>query len=189
MAMVLLFAVFHLAVFAPFLVLGPVVASLRLGGPTAWGIIMACQGAGALVGAGLALRLRFRRPLSLAALCSAIAAAPLLALAVEVPLAVVAVSAGLGGAASTLADTLWQTTLQSRTEPSVLARVSSFDWFGSMALLPIGYALSGILGTTLGTTAVLMICTGIETAAVTVILVTPSVRRADRLHKAQRVTA
>ncbi len=187
-AMVILFAVFHLVVFAPFLVVGPVVARLRLGGPAAWGIIMACQGAGALVGAGLALRLRFRRPLSLAALGSAIATAPLLALAIPVPLAVVAVAAGLGGAASTLADTLWQTTLQSRTEASVLARVSSFDWFGSMALLPIGYSLSGILATKLGTTAVLAACSGVEIAAVAMILLVPSIRKADRLHTSNDVT-
>jgi MFS family permease len=187
-AMVLLFAVFHLVVFAPFLVLGPVVAMLRLGGSTAWGVIMAFQGAGALVGAGLALRLRFPRPLSLAAMCSAIAIAPLLALAVDAPLALVAAGACVGGAATTLADTLWQTTLQRRTEASVLGRVSSFDWFGSMALLPIGYALSGILGSALGTTKVLMICSGTEAAAVMVILVTPSVRRADRFHDPQRTT-
>jgi MFS family permease len=180
-AMVILFAVFHLVVFAPFLVLGPVVATQRLGGPAAWGIIMACQGGGALVGAGLALRMRFIHPLALAALGSAVAAAPLLTLAIPVPLVIVAASASLGGAASTLADTLWQTTLQTRTEPSILARVSSFDWLGSMALLPIGYSLSGILGATLGTTAVLAACIGIETTAVAVVLVIPTVRRADRL--------
>jgi hypothetical protein len=184
-----LFAVFHLVVFAPFLVLGPVVATQRLGGPAAWGIIMACQGGGALVGAGLALRMRFRHPLALAALGSAVAAAPLLTLAIPVPLVIVAASASLGGAASTLADTLWQTTLQTRTEPSILARVSSFDWLGSMALLPIGYSLSGILGATLGTTAVLAACIGIETTGVAVVLVIPTVRRADRLPKPQGRTA
>jgi MFS family permease len=179
-AMVALFAVFHLVVFAPFLVLGPAVASLRLGGSGAWGIIMACQGGGALLGAGLALRGHFHRPLTLAAWCCAVATAPLLAIALPVSLAMVLVSAGLGGAASTLADTLWQTTLQTRTEASVLARVSSYDWLGAMALLPIGYSLSGILGSALGTTTVLLTCVGIEVVATVAVLLAPFVGAADR---------
>ena len=46
-------------------------------------------------------------------------------------------------------DVLWQTALQSRVDSSVLSRVSSYDWLGSMALLPGGYALSGLLAASL----------------------------------------
>ena len=59
MAIVASFAFFQLTFFPALLVLGPYVAKTRLGGPGAWGAILAVEAAGALVGGLLALRVHF----------------------------------------------------------------------------------------------------------------------------------
>lgn len=40
---------------------------------------------------------------------------------------------------------IWVTVLQEIVPSDKLGRVSSIDWLGSLALLPIGYALTGVL--------------------------------------------
>ena len=50
-------AVFHLLIIAPLMVLGPSVAEHGLGGPAAWGAILAAFGVGQVVGGAVGLRL------------------------------------------------------------------------------------------------------------------------------------
>ena len=57
------FCTLGLLVFPPFFVLGAVVARQSLGGAVGWGIVLACQGAGATIAAVLLLRLQPRRPM------------------------------------------------------------------------------------------------------------------------------
>ena len=54
------------------------------------------------------------------------------------------------GAGLALFDVWWQTALAQRIPPHALSRVSSYDWMGSLALLPLGYLLAGPLGEALG---------------------------------------
>ena len=49
----------------------------------------------------------------------------------------------------------WETALAERVPPHTLSRVSSYDWMGSLALLPVGYLLAGPLGDALGPALVL----------------------------------
>ncbi len=49
----------------------------------------------------------------------------------------------------------WQTALAERIPPAALSRVTSYDWLGSMALLPIGYVVVGALADGLGATEVM----------------------------------
>ena len=65
----------------------------------------------------------------------------LLAFALGAPLALVlpcAVAAGIGLA---LFGVWWETALAQRIPPEALARVASYDWMGSFALLPLGLVL------------------------------------------------
>src|SRR3954465_10004513 len=64
--MVASFGLFQLTLFPALLVLGPTVAKSHLGGAGAWGLILAFQGVGSVVGGLVALRLRPRRPLVVA---------------------------------------------------------------------------------------------------------------------------
>ena len=45
---------------------------------------------------------------------------------------------------------VWSGTLQEKIPRESISRISSFDWFGSVALNPIGYALIGPLSTVIG---------------------------------------
>ncbi len=50
---------------------------------------------------------------------------------------------------------MWQTALAQRIPPHALSRVSSYDWMGSLALLPFAYLAVGPIGDALGATLVL----------------------------------
>ena len=49
----------------------------------------------------------------------------------------------------------WETALARHIPPNLLSRVSAYDWMGSLALLPIGYALAGPLAEAFGAQTVL----------------------------------
>jgi hypothetical protein len=48
--------------------------------------------------------------------------------------------------------------------------VSSYDWFGSIALAPLGYALIGPLAAGVGVSAALYLCGGLEIVALGTLL-------------------
>jgi len=83
----------------------------------------------------------------------------------------------LGGAAFAIFDTQWQTTMQREVPREVLSRVSAYDWFGSLVLLPLGYAIVGPVASVLGIHAVFIIGSAYLLVAVAVILFIPSVRQ------------
>jgi len=145
---------------AAFTVLGPVVASRDLGGAGAWGIIAAALGAGSVVGGLAAVRLRVIRPLVVAGLALTLFAMPLVLLAFAAPVAGVAAGALLAGVALITSNTLWESTLQRVVPEDVLARVSAYDWIGSLGLLPVGYVLVGPLAASLGLEVTLLAAAG-----------------------------
>jgi MFS family permease len=140
---------------APWLVLGPVVSRESYGSSSVFGLLSAMIGAGGLAGAVLAIRWRPHRPLRCGLLVTL--AWPLfdcglawdLPLWTEVPLAI---ATGTGWA---LMAVWWETALAANIPASALARVSAYDWMGSLVLLPVGCVVTGLLATSLGAQAVL----------------------------------
>ena len=61
----------------------------------------------------------------------------------------------------------WETALAQHIPPGALSRVSAWDWMGSLALLPLGYVLSGPLAGAVGARTVL----GVGSAVGIVLLV------------------
>ncbi|MFL5826821.1 MAG: MFS transporter [Thermoleophilaceae bacterium] len=135
---------------AAFPVLGPAVAKESLGGASAWGLISAGAGVGALTGGLLALRLRPERPVLTGWLTTLVVPLPLVLLALESPAPVLAVAALLTAAATTFFNALWETALQRHIPAHALSRVSAYDWFGSMALEPVGFVVIGLVAGSLG---------------------------------------
>jgi MFS family permease len=170
------YALYHLVFFAPLYVLGPTVASRELGGAPAWAAILASYGVGAIAGGIAGLRLRPRRPLRVVALLFALDAPVLLALASGESVPLIAAAALLSGAASGFAAPVWETTLQQRVPAESLSRVSSFDWLGSMAFLPLGYAIVGPAAAWLGTEAVLVAGAALLLASVPLLFAVRAVR-------------
>ena len=176
-AMVISFGLFQLTYFPALLVLGPLVAKDELGGAGAWGLILAVESAGAVVGGHLRAALQVRPPSRRlpAARGARRAAAPA---TIAVPLKVVLIAAmgfvtGIGFA---FGDTLWMTALQRNVPEHALSRISSFDWLGSVALNPIGYALIGPLAVAFGTSEMLVIAGCLNIAVCLGVLLVPSVR-------------
>lgn len=175
-AMVASFGLFQLTYFPALLVLGPLVAKQQLGGAAAWGTILAVESLGAVAGGLFALRLRFNRPLVASQLLVVPAGLLLAALAVPLPLiglAVVSFAVGIGFA---LGNTLWMTALQRNVPEHALSRISSFDWLGSVALNPIGYALIGPIAAAVGTSETLAIAAILNVAVCLSVTLVPSVR-------------
>jgi MFS family permease len=131
-------------------VLGPVVANRDLGGAAAWGTVLAGTGVGAMVGALIAIRIRPRRPLALGAVCLSSFALPPALLALGMPTPVLAAGTFLAGAGMMLDGSVWESTLQRKIPSEALSRVAAYDWFGSLALGPIGLAIAGPLAAALG---------------------------------------
>ncbi len=146
--------------FAPFMVLGAVIADRALGGAAAWGVILAAQGAGSIIGGLAVLRVRPPRPLVAAILGMACFSVPVALLAAQAPVAAIAAAAAVSGAGFAVCDALWSTALQQHVPAPVLSRVSAYDWLGSIAFVPLGYALAGPLASAVGISATLWLGAG-----------------------------
>jgi len=176
-AIVVVASVANMVVIAPYYVLGAVIAKESLGGATAWGTILAAEGAGAVVAGIAMLRVRFARPLVAATLALLVWPYPLLTLAYRAPVAVIAVGSFLGGAAFAVMGTQWDTTMQREIPPERLSRVSAYDWFGSLVFLPLGYAIVGPVSSAIGVHLVFLIGSAYVLLATAITLCIPSVRK------------
>ncbi len=175
-AFVLYFAVGNL-LWAAWSALGPIVAEDELGGAAVWGLVLTAQGVGALTGSLVATRAAPRRPLLFVAGAEGLFGLPLAFLAAGVPGAILAGSAFVSGIGLTLGMSVWESTLQRHIPGTELARVSSYDWFGSLAFFPLGLAIWGPVAAVMGTTSALWIAFGGFAATLAVLAVVPDVRR------------
>lgn len=160
--------------------LGPVVAERDLGGAAAWGAVLAAMGVGALVGSLLAVQARPRRPLLLAAVADGLFALPLAFLAAAPPAVLIACGALLAGAGMALATSLWESTLQRHIPSESLSRVSSYDWFGSLAFAPLGLAVWGSVAAAIGISVSLWVAFGLVVALTLALVAVPDVRNLPR---------
>jgi MFS family permease len=175
-AIIASFGLFQLTYFPTLLVLGPIVAKDHLGGATAWGTILAVESFGAVVGGVFALRLRVKRPLVVCQLLVAPAGLLLAALSVPLPLIAIAILGFVVGMGFALGSTLYTTAFQRNIPEHALSRISSYDWFGSVALNPIGYGLIGPIALALGTSHTLFVAAVLNILVCLSVLVVPSVR-------------
>ncbi len=141
--------------YGPYLVLGPAIAGHRYGNADLYGWVVVAFGLGTFAGALTSMRWRPLRPLRAAMLVTLPFSALLIAYAFGAPLALVLVLSAAGGVGSTLFGVWWETALAQRIPPEALSRVSAYDWMGSLALLPIGFVLVGLLAGHVGATAVM----------------------------------
>jgi MFS family permease len=144
-----------LCVYAPWYSLAPVIARDTYGGAGVFGVIEAIAGGGAVFGALVGLRWRPHRPLRAGLLLVFAWPAMAIAFALGAPLAIAFALAFATGFGFSLLMIWWETALARYIPPHALSRVSAYDWMGSLALLPVGYALAGPLASALGPRVVL----------------------------------
>ena len=128
-----------------FMVLGPVVARAHLGGAAAWGAVSAADAFGLILGGLISLRYTPRKPmLFVVGTGAALAAGPLI-LALVAPLPVICLVVFALGALSEVMMVQWTVQMATRIPSDKLARVSSYDAFGSLAAMPLGALIAGPL--------------------------------------------
>ncbi|WP_432144627.1 MFS transporter [Streptomyces sp. bgisy084] len=179
-AVVVQFSLVNAVVSAAEAVYGPLVAEQHLGGPGPWGLALAAFGVGTVGGALLMARVRPRRMLLTGALCVFPLALPSAALAVPLPAAgLTAVMFGTGIAIEVFAVT-WMTALHQEIPEEKFSRVSSYDWLGSLAMVPLATALAGPVQDAIGRSAALWGCSAVIVLLTAAVLCVPDIRRLAR---------
>ena len=121
------------------------------GGPGAFAVALAAFGIGGAAGSLAAASIRLpRRYLTLMILGWGVGSLPLAIVGLTGSLAVMVVALFITGFIFSAAQVLWGTLLQRRVPPALLGRVSSLDFFVSLALMPLSMALAGPFGDAVG---------------------------------------
>jgi len=136
------FCVINAVLAGSLMVLGPVVADAEFG-RKAWGLVLAMETAGMVLGALLAMRVRVKRFLFYGVLWCFADLWLILALGITpqvVPLLIASFAVGFAVEQFSVA---WETTMQEHVPADILARVYSYDMLGSFLALPIGQVAAG----------------------------------------------
>ena len=162
-------------------VLGPLVAERDLDGATSWGFIATAGGIGGVIGGIVALRWRPDRPLIVSHLAIFALTPYVVGFAIPLHTQVLAAFSLVALISIIVANTLWETVLQSAVPNETLSRVSSYDWAVSLVFMPLGFALWGPLSEWIGIDTTLLLAAGTIVVAKTAVVLVPEVRGMRRV--------
>ncbi|GAA1314675.1 MFS transporter [Pseudonocardia xinjiangensis] len=153
-----LFASLAFASFYVLVLIGPIEVLLPFavrdqtgGGASSFALVLAAFGIGGALGSIIVSSWRLpRRYLTAMILLWGAGAAPLMLIGITPHLWVMAAASFAVGFTGAMAMVIWGTLLQRRVPPHLLGRVSSLDFFVSLALMPVSMALAGPVGEWLG---------------------------------------
>ncbi|MFJ6698831.1 MFS transporter [Streptomyces sp. NPDC091272] len=137
------FSAINAVVAAAEAVYGPLVAEEHLGGAAPWGFALAGFGAGTVLGAVVMMRWKPRRLLFSGLLCVFPLALPSAGLAVPLPAWTLVAVMFVTGVSLEMFGVSWMTALHQEIPEEKFSRVSSYDWLGSLAMVPIATSLAG----------------------------------------------
>ncbi|GAY10178.1 H+ antiporter protein [Pseudonocardia sp. N23] len=121
------------------------------GGPSSYAMVLGAFGIGSAVGSIATSSIRLpRRYLTVMILAWGVGGVPLAFIGLTDALWVMTAIAFVVGVLSAGAMVIWGTLLQRRVPSHLLGRVSSLDFFVSLALMPVSMALAGPIGEWLG---------------------------------------
>lgn len=148
-----------LLIMGPFEVLVPfVIKDTAGGGPEEHALILAAFGIGGAVGSMAVASLKLpRRYLTVMNLLWGFGCLPLAVFGLTDQIWVMAIAAFAVGAAFNGGVVIWGTLLQRRVPAHMLGRVSSLDFFVSLAFMPVSMAFAGPAGESLGLPVVFVI--------------------------------
>jgi MFS family permease len=177
---VLQFSIVNAVQGGAFNVLGPVVAEDELGGARDWGLIVAAQAGGMVVGALIGLRFRPQRMLLAATLAILLMPGVLVALGFPLALPIIVGAAFIAGIGIETFGVLWDTSMQQQIPSEMLSRLYSYDMLGSIALMPIGFAVAGPIAELLGVQTTLWAAAAVAVGATLPVLFVRDIRRLER---------
>ncbi|MGX4653840.1 MFS transporter [Micromonospora sp. SCSIO 07396] len=175
---VLGFMVLNAALAGGMSVLGPAVADVTIG-RSAWGLVLAAQTVGMVVGGVVALRLRVRRLLLLGVVCMVAESLLLLALALTPTLVALLAAALVVGIAVEQFAVAWDTSIARHVPADRLARVYSYDMLGSFVAIPLGQVAVGPAAALVGTRDTLLILAALVVLSVLGMVSSRAVRRLE----------
>jgi MFS transporter, DHA3 family, tetracycline resistance protein len=160
----LLFAsIFVLVVIGPIEVLLPFIAADRFeDGARMYGLVLAAYGVGGALGAlGVSSRRLPRRYLTVMLLMWGFGSLPLMVVGWTSSFPLMAAATFLVGITDGAGMVIWGTLLQRRVPPEMLGRVSSLDFFVSLAFMPVSMAIAGPLSKVLSMQTIFLIAGGV----------------------------
>ncbi|WP_431886274.1 MFS transporter [Micromonospora wenchangensis] len=175
---VLGFMVLNAALAGGVSVLGPAVADATIG-RSAWGLVLAAQTVGMVVGGIVALRLRVRRLLLLGVVCMVAESLLLLGLALTPTLVALLAAAVAVGIAVEQFAVAWETSIAQHVPADRLARVYSYDMLGSFVAIPLGQVAVGPAAAVIGTRDTLLILAALVVLSVLGMVSSRAVRRLE----------
>jgi MFS family permease len=134
----------------PWLALGPLAMRDDYRAVGLYGVLMAVYGAGSVLASMIAAVWHPHYPLRIGLACGAVWAIPGLCVALLLSKPFLILGAFLAGSAGAFVGIWWETSLAHHIPPASLSRVTAWDFIGSMALMPLGYAVVGPLADALG---------------------------------------
>jgi len=175
---------YHLVVLPAIYVIGPVLMDRELDGARSWAVVVACFGAGAIVGDLVFMRWQPAHAIRVASL-----------LLVGASCQAAFIGSGLGtwgiggleffaGICVTGAFTLWETSLGEHIPDRSLSRVSSYDYLSSNGAIPLGNVLAGAASAAYGLHATLLAMTVIGVGSTLAVAALPGVRHLPRGQRA-----
>jgi MFS family permease len=174
-------ALFLLFTFGPFEVLLPYIIRNELGGGAAtFGTVLAAGGAGSFFGAVVIGRVGLpRRHVTFMWGAWCVGDVMFIALAFADTAWVMCLVSFFNFALGTAALVVWNTLMNTLVPPELLGRVSSFDWFVSIGLTPLSFAITGPVAELLGARETLAVA-GALGALTFLFLFIPGVRDPER---------
>jgi MFS family permease len=166
---------------ASFPVLAPLICKQHYGGATAYASLTVVFAVGMLVGGATMLSFKPRHPLRAGVLAYTPAMLPGVALGLHLPIYVIDVLQFFTGVGMTMSNTFLWTALQEQIPPEAMSRVSSFEYGGSLSVMPIGYALAGPLAVAVGPGPALIAMCGAAVLLNPLVLMVRDVRNLTRL--------
>ena len=181
----LLFAsIFVLVVIGPIEVLLPFIAADRFeDGARMYGLVLAAYGVGGALGAlGVSSRRLPRRYLTVMLLMWGLGSLPLMVVGWTSSFPLMAAATFLVGITDGAGMVIWGTLLQRRVPPEMLGRVSSLDFFVSLAFMPASMAIAGPLSKVLSMQTIFLIAGGVPIVLAVIALLAARMPRDEIAH-------
>ncbi|BEL05607.1 MFS transporter [Actinoplanes sichuanensis] len=179
-SVILIWVVFGIAVFGPYVPLASRLIGDRLG-DVAYAWVMAGLGAGTVLGGLIAIRLRPPRPLAAGGLALTGFVFIPLTVTLDLPLPLIMAGHLVGGMAWAFWSVMWSTSVQTQVAPDVLNRVTAYEVAGSVAGVAVGQALVGPTVELIAPRTLLTVSTAVSILVCAALLLTPAIRTLRRV--------
>ncbi|MDN0122814.1 MFS transporter [Yersinia aleksiciae] len=158
------------------MILGPIVADASFG-RVGWGVIVAAQSIGLIIGSFIALRWRPRRDLFIGVMLVSLCAVPIVLLSMVSSTAILMGGFFVAGIGFGQFGVVWANSLQTHIPSDKLARVYAYDALGSFIAIPVGELAAGPLAMRYGSSTVLLASAVAVVIATIAACFTPSIRQ------------